>query len=85
MQKDNVITIRLSSEEKKKLETDAEMVNMKSSQYVRDLILKKEIRGNSRQPEIATLLCRIYIMLGERDISDDALMKELHELCQTLS
>lgn len=85
MQKNNVITIRLSSEEKKKLETDAEMVNMKSSQYVRDLILKKEIRGNCRQPKIATLLCRIYIMLGERDISDDALMKELHELCQTLS
>lgn len=86
MPKNNVVTIRLSSDEKAKLDIDASKSSMTSSQYIRTLIMNTEITNNCHQQEVASMLCKIYIMLSEKNIpTDETLMKELHLLCQTLS
>lgn len=81
----HTITLRLSNEEHSKLENDASSVQMTTSQYIRALISNNVPKQNYHQREIATQICKLYIMLKEKGIDpDDFLMEEINRLCQIL-
>lgn len=83
--RNHTITLRLSNEEHSKLEQDAGSVQMTTSQYIRALILNHKLTPNRNQREIATRICKLYIMLKEREMDpDDFLMEEINRLCQIL-
>lgn len=85
MKKSSVLTVRLTSDEKKKLESDAASANMQPSQFLRTLINGKEASSYAHQQDISSLLCRIYVSLHKAGFdTDENLMKELQQLCQIL-
>lgn len=85
MKKSYVLTGRLSSDEKRMLETSAASANMQPSQYIRTLINGSTIQPHTHLQEISSLLCRIYVSLEESGLSsNEKLMGELQQICQIL-
>ena len=83
--RNHTITLRLSNEEYHKLEHDACHSQMTTSQYIRALISNITPKQNNHQQEIATQICKLYIILTEKGIDpNDPLMKEMNRLCQIL-
>lgn len=82
--KEKLVSLRLSEEEYDRLEKDSQSRNMKTSTYLRSLILNTTPQENLHQQEIVSLLCRTYVLLEEKGLDREDLTKEVHQLCQTL-
>ena len=83
--KEKSISLRLSSIEYKKLETDAACAKMNTSQYVRQLIEGSIPRADNGKQELAKHFCHLYKVIQEQNLeSNSALMEEVNALCQIL-
>lgn len=79
------ISIRLNTEEYTKLSNISNINHLSNSEYIRSLINRTNPVENYHSAEIASVLSRLYIKLGELGIGDDAIAKEVEALCRTLS
>lgn len=79
------ISIRLNTEEYTKLSNISNINHLSNSEYIRSLINRTNPVENYHSAEIASVLSRLYIKLGELGIGDDAIAKEVEALCQMLS
>ena len=83
--KTKTISIRLNNEEYIRLSNISNNHNMTNSEYIRSLIDDNEPGINNHAPEIAASLARLYIRLQELGIGEEAVAKEVDDLCRTLS
>lgn len=82
--KDKTISLRVSNEEYKIIESNSKNLNMSISNYIRYMIhntLPAEV--NYRQ-YIAPIMCRVQIRLAELGLEDDEIVKEIRKLCLML-
>ena len=83
--KGTTISLRLSNEEKKKLEQDATSAKMSSSQYIRQLIAENTPKADNGKQEFVKELCMLYTVIQEQELdSNEALMTEVEKLCRIL-
>ena len=82
--KTNKITLRLSNDEYTHLINNCKNSNMKISQYIRFLIMGKEITSNRNNAEIMKLICNIHILLQDLGVESEEIEKEIRDLCQRL-
>lgn len=83
--KTKTISIRLNNEEYIRLSNISNTHNMTNSEYIRSLIDDNQPGINNHAPEIAASLSRLYIRLRELGIGEEAVAKEVDDLCRTLS
>ena len=79
------ISIRLNIEEYTKLSNISNINHLSNSEYIRSLINRINPVENYHSAEIASVLSRLYIKLGELGIGEEAIAKEVEDLCRTLS
>ena len=79
------ISIRLNTEEYTKLSNISNLNHLSNSEYIRSLINRINPVENHHSAEIASVLSRLYIKLGELGIEDESIAKEVEALCRTLS
>lgn len=83
--KQNSITFRLSASEKKKLAAEAAAANMTTSEFVRSLIAGTTLTADNGRKELAKQFCHLYVVISDEGLEhNEALMKEVDKLCQTL-
>ena len=87
------ISIRLDNETNTVLRNKAALNNMSLSDYVRSLILNRtslsiDIDTNKQSKvtdkELASIICRMYILLTENNLDSEPLTNEVHKICQLL-
>ena len=83
--KTKYISIRLNTEEYTKLSNISNLNHLSNSEYIRSLINRINPVENHHSAEIASVLSRLYIKLGELGIGDEAIAKEVEALCRMLS
>lgn len=85
MKKTNSISFRLSVSENKKLEADAAAAKMKTSEYIRHLIVGTTPVADNGKQDLAKCFCHLYIVIANEGLDgNEALMEEVDKLCQKL-
>ena len=83
--KNKMISIRLSSEEYTKLNTDANNAKMSESQYIRKLITGNVPKADNGRQELVRQMCKLYTVINEEKLDNNAaLMREVEVLCRKL-
>ena len=87
MRRDQKVTIRLTAEEYRIIQTESIRRNQAVSEFIRSILTEREIPpviDHSR--EIMAHVCRLYSIINPWNISEaDIVRKELDELCRCLS
>lgn len=76
------ISLRLSQDEYSLLEFNASHAGMTNSQYIRSLISGSVPSSKNILPEVASVLCRVYILLEEKGLETEKVSREVQKLCQ---
>ena len=83
--KGNILTVRLSKQEKEKLQRAAEERAMSISQYTRQMLTGERISVVSNSKEIMAQVGKIYKKIAELGRMDnDELKEEVNGICKLL-
>lgn len=82
--KDKTISLRLSNKEYTILESNSNKLNMSDSNYLRSLINNALPAEVDYRQNIAPIMCKIQIRLAELGQEDEAITKEVNQLCRML-
>lgn len=80
--KDKTISIRLNDQQYAILESNSKNLNMSISEYIRSQIDNAPTVVPNHRQEVSSIMCRLYILLEEQGLGDEAVVKEVHQLCQ---
>ena len=78
------ISCKLNPEEYSMLVSKAADLHMSASQYIRSLIAGDSQTKENLNPEIASAICRIYLLLEEKGLEREPVSQEVRKLCQLL-
>ena len=82
--KDKTISLRLSNKEYTILESNSNKLNMSNSNYLRSLINNALPAEVDYRQTIAPIMSKIQIRLAELGLEDEAITKEVNQLCRML-
>ena len=84
--KNRTITVRLTEEEYEKLNAVIQSAELRISEYIRRLLNKETSQRQTCNQHSIEKVCQLYVTLSELGLDmNERLMKEMNELCQTLS
>lgn len=83
--KSKTLSIRINKEIYQLLSNNSKNNNMSVSDYVRSILEGVTPNDKNYNPQIVSLLSRLYIRLSELGISEEEIAKEVYALCQILS
>ena len=87
------ISVRLDKKTNTVLRDKAALSNISLSDYVRSLILDNtsstideytDKHSKVGDKELASIICRMYILLTEKNLDSEPLTNEVHKICQLL-
>ena len=79
------LSIRINEDIYQLISNNSKNNNMSISEYVRSVLEGITPNNKNYNPQIASLLSRLYIRLSELGISEEEIAKEVYALCQILS
>lgn len=82
--KNKTISLRLSKEEYTILESNSNNLNMTVSNYIRSIISNTTPNNVDYRQTIVPVICKIQIRLTELGLEDEAITKEVNQLCRML-
>lgn len=78
------ISFKLNPKEYSTLVSNAANLHMSTSQYIRSLITGDSQNKGNYDPEIASAICKIYLLLEEQGLEKESISQEVYKLCQLL-
>jgi len=80
--KKKTISIRIDDKQYSILETNSHKLNMTVSDYIRHQIDQAPEAIPDHRQQISSIMCRLYILLQEHGLEEEAIAKEVQQLCQ---
>ena len=83
--KETVISLRLSIEEKNKLDQNAGNMKMTNSQYLRSLINGEQVSYIDKGQDLVAKICELYEIIKAEGLQEhELLMNGVDEICRIL-